>query len=432
MQEDWTELTLNDVCLRITDGAHHSPKSVEKGLPMASVKDLTQFGINLESCRQISEEDFEKLVHLGCQPEGGDVLIAKDGNSALDTVCEVKKKQDVVLLSSIAILRPNLKKITSSFLRYYLDSDITRQYLKNGFITGAAIPRVILKDFKRAKIKLPPADVQRKITAVLSAYDDLIENNTRRIAILEEMAQALYREWFVHFRFPGHEAAAFVEVEGYGRVPGGWEVRPLGDVCNSIKDGDWIETKDQGGEDYRLLQVSNVGLGEFVETGNFRFITQEAFERLRCQEILPGDILVSRMPRPTGRAWLVTEMPWRMVTAVDVAIVTADPEKSDPVFLTYLMNSQPHLDLVEKHQSGTTRPRISRRNLMTLKILVPPLNLQTKYKDFAGKNYELVTLLRNKITNLRQTRDLLLPRLISGELDVSRIQVPGTSEVPGT
>ncbi len=154
MQTNWKELTLDDVCLRITDGAHHSPKSVEQGLPMASVKDLTSFGINLESCRQISKEDFVKLVRLGCQPEVGDVLIAKDGNSALDTVCEVKKKKDVVLLSSVAVLRPNPEIVTSPFLRYYLDSETTRQYLKNGFVTGAAIPRVILKDFKRAKYLL--------------------------------------------------------------------------------------------------------------------------------------------------------------------------------------------------------------------------------------------------------------------------------------
>ncbi|HQZ68224.1 MAG TPA: hypothetical protein PLY87_24205 [Planctomycetaceae bacterium] len=124
---EWQGKTLDDVCLLITDGAHNSPKSVDVGFPMASVKDLTPHGINVSSCRLISEEDYHRLVHHKCQPIVGDVLIAKDGNSALDTVCEIKAQMDLVLLSSVAILRPNPNQITSTFLRYYLDCETTRQ-----------------------------------------------------------------------------------------------------------------------------------------------------------------------------------------------------------------------------------------------------------------------------------------------------------------
>ena len=204
-QQKWVDLTLQDVCVRITDGAHNSPKSVVSGLPMASVKDLTSFGINLASCRRISEQDFATFVRQGCKPQPGDVLIAKDGATALDTVCLLEKPMDVVLLSSVAILRPDTHKILSSFARYYLDAETTRSYMKSTFVTGAAIPRVVLKDFKRARIRVPDLYTQRSIASILSAYDDLIENNTRRIEILEEMARSLYREWFVNFRFPGHE-----------------------------------------------------------------------------------------------------------------------------------------------------------------------------------------------------------------------------------
>src|SRR6185295_19489754 len=111
-----------------------------------------------------------------------------------------------------------------------------------------------------------------------------------------------------------------IKASGWLKVslgPEKWEVKRLGDVCVSLIDRDWIETKDQSGTAYRLLQVSNIGVGEFVETGNYRYITQKTFESLRCQEVVPGDILISRMPKPTGRAWIVTTMPWRMITAVD-------------------------------------------------------------------------------------------------------------------
>ena len=119
MNVDWPILTLGDVCEKITDGAHNSPKSVEVGKPMASVKDLTRYGVDLSEARLIPQDDFDKLVKQGCQPEVGDVLIAKDGNSALDTVCTVDEPLDAVMLSSVAILRPDKDKLDSDFLKYY-------------------------------------------------------------------------------------------------------------------------------------------------------------------------------------------------------------------------------------------------------------------------------------------------------------------------
>ena len=140
---EWQTLTLADVCTVITDGAHQSPKTVSRGKPMASVKDLTRFGVDLTSARHIATEDFEALVKQGCKPHVGDVLIAKDGNSALDTVCTVDHPLDAVLLSSVAILRPDPKCLDSVFLKFYLSSPETIDYLKSNFISGAAIPRVV-------------------------------------------------------------------------------------------------------------------------------------------------------------------------------------------------------------------------------------------------------------------------------------------------
>jgi type I restriction enzyme S subunit len=112
---------------------------------MASVKDLTRFGVDLREARKISVEDFERLVKQGCQPQVGDVLIAKDGNSALDTVCNIKQPLEAVLLSSVAILRPNFSVLDSDFLKFYLSSKDVVDYFKNNFISGAAIPRVVLR-----------------------------------------------------------------------------------------------------------------------------------------------------------------------------------------------------------------------------------------------------------------------------------------------
>jgi len=117
MKNKWDIDCLNNLCITITDGAHNSPGTVENGFPMASVKDLTPFGININSCRFISEIDFSKLIKQGCQPKIGDILLSKDGATAIDTVCEIKNDYNVVLLSSIAIIRPDNKKLNSSFLK---------------------------------------------------------------------------------------------------------------------------------------------------------------------------------------------------------------------------------------------------------------------------------------------------------------------------
>ena len=143
----WEEVILEDLCTKITDGAHASPQTVTSGMPMASVKDLTDYGINFDSCRMISNKDYKKLLENDCKPLIDDVLISKDGNSAIDTVCIIKKEEEVVLLSSIAILRPNKGKLHPLFLRHLLSWNFYKQYIKSNFTSGAAIPRVILRKF---------------------------------------------------------------------------------------------------------------------------------------------------------------------------------------------------------------------------------------------------------------------------------------------
>lgn len=308
--------------------------------------------------------------------------------------------------------------LDTKYIKYCLDYKLPSLLQIAGGAT--TFPNLRMDDI--CQFKIPYHSSRHKIAAILSAYDDLIENNTRRIKILEEMAQAIYREWFVHFRFPGHERVRMVESE-LGVIPEGWEIKKLNDICFSISDGDWIETKDQGGQDYRLLQVSNIGIGEFIETGNFRFISQDTFLRLHCQEVIPGDILISRMPKPTGRAWVVTNQPWKMITAVDVAIVKLDGNLVNSHFLINYLNSSEHLDLIEKHTTGTTRPRVTRNVLSNLKLIAPPLMIQNQYGDLVSAMCYTIEKLINVNANLRRTRDLLLPKLISGELDVSELDI---------
>jgi type I restriction enzyme, S subunit len=278
---------------------------------------------------------------------------------------------------------------------------------------GAAtqyLTKPILDNFK---ITLQNVQIQRKIVDIISAYDDLIANNRNRIQLLEQAARQIYKEWFVRLRFPGHEHTHVVD-----GVPVGWEKSTISDVCLEFSDGDWIETKDQGGEDYRLLQISNIGENDFVETGNYRYITEETLRRLRCNEVVPGDILISRMPTPIGRAWYVTEMPWRMITAVDVTIARPNFDKVNPFYYLFHLNSEKHLAYCAVRATGATRPRIARKSMAGSPILVPTKHLQEIFGEFAKANHEMKTRLKRQIELLEQARDLLLPRLMNGVISV--------------
>lgn len=187
-QEDWEEVALEDVTSRITDGSHASPPTVEVGLPMASVKDMYQWGINKESCRQISQDDFDELVRTDCRPLKNDILIAK-GVSYLKHVFVAEEDMDVVILSSIAILRPN-GKYHPLLLATFLKLNSTREGLEN-IVTGAVIPRIVLKDFRKYKLLLPPQSLQdQAVASIQPIYEKCCEND-RQIRTLEKLRDNL-------------------------------------------------------------------------------------------------------------------------------------------------------------------------------------------------------------------------------------------------
>ena len=296
---------------------------------------------------------------------------------------------------------------------YYLLCNMREQIRAVGMGGGSAQPIINKSKFSALEMRVPDFGTQRGISEALFAYDDLIENNRQRIALLEEAARLLYREWFVHFRFPGHEHVQITD-----SLPEGWESVPVRSVCNTYDDGDWLETKDQGGSDYRILQISNIGSNSFVETGNWRYITEETFRRLNCHEVVPGDILVSRMPRPIGRGWMVTPMPFRMVTAVDVTIVRADQSRVEPYLLLHHINSDQNVGRCEANATGATRPRISRKSMGNLSIILSPMELQHQFAEIASENNRLRENLFKQNEGLAKARDLLLPRLMNGEIAV--------------
>jgi type I restriction enzyme S subunit len=158
----------------------------------------------------------------------------------------------------------------------------------------------------------------------------------------------------------------------------------LREVCWSISDGDWIETKDQSQVGFRLLQIGNIGIGRFRESGKPRFVSTETFKRLKCTQIEIGDVLIARMPDPTGRAWCVDEEIPPSITSVDVAIVRVEPSKLDPKYLAYFFNSPNTLAKIAGMQTGSTRQRIKRSDLEEILVPLPSLDKQKSIAELLG------------------------------------------------
>lgn len=190
---EWEEKTLGEVCESISDGSHFSPKTIKDGKAMLSVKDMKDCGFDLNDCKKISEEDFNALVKQGCKPKPGDVLLSKDG-SVFRYIFKVDKEIDAVLLSSIAIIRPDVETANAD----YLVQCLRNTYLTNGFLrkqtTGTAIKRVVLKNLKTFKIPLPCMEEQQKIGSFLAEIDKEIKIEKEFVKTYAEGKKKIMRE----------------------------------------------------------------------------------------------------------------------------------------------------------------------------------------------------------------------------------------------
>lgn len=469
MELNWLQTTLGEACDIITDGSHQSPKSVVQGKPMASVKDLFNRGVNLESARQISQEDFERLERQGCRPKIGDVLISKDGNSALDSVCVVETNQEFVLLSSVAILRPKTQMLDPKFLKYYFMSPSIIQYLKSNFISGAAIPRVILKDFKKAQIKLPSIDRQRNASKILSMLDEKVELNRKTNQTLEEMTRSLFNSWFVNFDpvidnaliaganindFPKplqHRAEHRKESQqlvGFksipddirnlfpnkfeqsddpsigiaGWIPKGWMISNVGDTCSHIIDHRGKTPKKLGGDwsdsGFSAISAKNIKKNCIVRSNTIRFVNHELYKKWMKEPLKSKDILMTS-EAPMGEMYFLADRADYLLSQ-RLYGMRADEKKTTGEYLfNWFQTDLVKADL-DGRSTGTTVLGIRQTELKKVAVLLPELSLAKKFTELSGKY--LLQKERNAIQSesIEKLRDTLLPKLISGEISINK------------
>jgi type I restriction enzyme S subunit len=293
---------------------------------------------------------------------------------------------------------------------YYLVRHESEQI--KGLAGGAATPIVNKSTFSGVKVCVPPLPTQHKIAAILSAYDDLIENNTRRIAILEQMAQFLYREWFVHFRFPGHEDVEMVDSE-LGLVPEGWTLKQLGDIAEQVRRN--VRPDDVApGTPY-------IGLGHMPKDGVIALADWGVADETRSTKLAfkKGEILFGKI-RPYFHK--VGVAPLEGVCSTDAIVIAPKTEQYFSVVLG-CVSSKEFVAHATQTSSGTKMPRANWKVLVEYPIAIPPKHLLSTFDEIIKSTVALTQNLIFRNCALRRTRDLLLPRLISGELDVSELTI---------
>lgn len=298
--------------------------------------------------------------------------------------------------------------------------------------SGATFKEVSGKALGGFSIPLPDLPTQRKVAAILSTYDDLIENSLRRIEILEEMARNLYREWFVEFRFADHERARFVD-SPLGQIPEGWRVAKLHDLVDTQYGYTESAKPEPVGPKY--LRGMDINKSSFIDWSDVPYcpIAARNLPRFRLAK---KDVVVIRMADP-GRAGIVEED----VDAVFASyLVRLSPKPKQGVggyYLFYFLDGEEYRGYISKACTGTTRKSASAGTLTGVDIVVPSRKLLDSFEDEVGAIRGLLTLLVARNAALRQARDLLLPKLISGEIDVSTLPVraappAGNGAVPGS
>jgi type I restriction enzyme S subunit len=407
---DWEELALADVSKKITDGSHFSPQEQESGYIMLSSKDMEENGFNYSNVKYITQEDYLKLVKSDCKPLKNDILIIKDGNSYLKHIFLCKEEKEQVILSSIAIVRPDESIVLPSFLTYYLKSSRVKSEMAV-YLSGAAIPRIILDDFKKVKIKLPPPPIQRRIAEILGRYDDLIENCQRQIGILEASAQQLYREWFVRGRCP------LARREDGETLPVGWTKGKVGD-CFEILGGGTPSTQEP----------------DYWEDGNINWFIPTDVTTLKGVFLKESSVKISENGYKNSSAKMFPAYSVMMTSRATIGAVAinTEPACTNQGFITCLPNERFTYPFIyywllhnkytfETLGSGATFLEIIKSVFKEIELTVPPDEILKAFDAVVRPIFSKIENLQSQIIALRQMRDKLLPRLLSGRLELAEM-----------
>jgi type I restriction enzyme S subunit len=347
----------------------------------------------------------------------GDVVLAMDRpwvEAGLKYAWITADDIPCLLVQRVARLRGR-NGLETAFLRYIVGGPDFTNYVAP-IVIGVNVPHISPRQICSFRFRLPPTSVQLQIAGILSAYDDLIENNNRRVKILEEMVQRIYHEWLVDFRYPGHEHVPLIASE-LGPIPQGWVVRKLGDVVSQGRLT--LDPRQFPGEVFQHYSIPSFDGG--------RLPRLELGSTIRSNKFLVEHpaVLYSKLNPRIPRVWMVTpRSDARSISSTELLVLTARSHWNRP-FIYSLLRSESFADRMIGMAGGTStsHQRVRPNEILAVPVADPGKNLCDRFERMTGDALALAGQLRNSSSLLRTTRDLLVPRLISGEMDVTDLKI---------
>jgi type I restriction enzyme S subunit len=388
----------------------------------------TDVGVRLDDDEVVflPEETVSKFERSMVRP--GDLVFTCWGTVGQIGLIDESCRFDRYIVSNKQMkLTPNPDIVNSRFLYYALSSPANLDQVQRQAI-GSAVPGFNLGQLRQIMVRIPSLATQRIIASILGSIDDLIENNRRRIEVLEHMAQAIYQEWFVHFRFPGHEDATFVD-SPLGPVPDGWRAVKTSEIINEglLEIGDGYRAKNSeliGDEsDLPFVRVANVRNGSLV-LDKCDYLPLSYLGRLNGKISRAGDTVIS-MKGTIGRSAFVDEYTRRLAYSPQVSYWrTCDTERIAPTYLYAFIRSDAFVRQCAVVKGSTDMADyVNLKDQRDMTLVVPTTKEMVAFERSAGEMLRLAARLRNESTELSAIRDLLLPRLVTGEIDVSQLDL---------
>lgn len=399
------ELRIEDATEAIIDYRGKTPPKSNTGIKLLTAKVIKDGTINETRLEYVSEDTYSWWMRRGF-PQRGDILITTE--APLGEVAMLCTDEPVALAQRVILLRANPSVMDPTYLFAALRSPLVHARLL-ARATGTTVTGIKQRELREVLIPAPQLAVQHKIASILAAYDDLIENNTRRIHVLEEMAQAIYREWFVEFRFPGHEDVPMVDSE-LGPIPEGWRLEAfsaLGEYVN----GHAFRPSDWGDEGLPIVKIRELKEGVTGDTP--RYPAGQLPDKYLVSD---GDVLFSWSADLDAYIWAGGDA-W-----LNQHLFRVDPHPDlSRLYLFHALRDR--MGEFRSRALGTTMRHIKRSALDQVQAVVPVSPVLTAFDSIVTPIDALRLNLISSNEVLRQTRDLLLPRLISGEIDVSDLDI---------
>lgn len=398
----WEKVKLGDVCLSISDGDHLAPSKADAGIPFVTISNIDSTNhFDFSNTMFVPIEYYEKLDEKR-KPQQNDILYSVVGSFGIPVFMSETKQ--FVFQRHIAILRPNEKKVYPKYLYYLM---LSRDfYMKvDAVALGAAQRTVSLTSLRNISVDLPHVEEQRKIADILSAYDNLIENNQKQIKLLEEAAQRLYKQWFIDLKYPGHETTKI-----QNGLPEGWNIKSVNSVVDflsgyAFKSGSFVDSGK-----YKIVTIKNVQDGSF--DGDDVSTVDEIPSKMPNHCVLEdGDILLS-LTGNVGRVCLVVGDDYLLNQRVAKL-------KSHYHAYTYcLFRSKDMFDEMNNLANGAAQQNLSPVRTGEIKITVPLESVLDGFESVGKPIIQQMMILNKQITSLKQARDRLLPKLMSGKLNL--------------